>query len=153
MAIENITVREARARFSELLGQVAEEGAVFSISRWGVEPRALLVSADRYTALERDSAALRSMGKQLHESLQAILELAEKLQQTSHLQDVELAGLRDVAERLADQARQADAIQARSARQEIARLAGRVENQSRVIREGLEDIRLRARQIQGLLNH
>jgi len=153
MAIENLTVREARARFSELLGQVAEEGTIFSISRWGVEPRALLVSADRYAALEKDSATLRSMGKQLHESLQAILELAEKLQQTSHLQDVELAGLQDVAERLVAQARQADAIQARSARQEIARLAGRIENQSRAIREGLEDIRLRTRQIQGLLNY
>ncbi len=148
MTVEKINVREARARFSQLLSQVAEKGTIFSISRWGVEPRALLVPAERYAALEQDSITLRSLGKQLQENLQAILVLTEKLQQALQLQDVELAGLRDVAERVADQAREVDPLQARSARQEIARLAGRVENQSRAIREGLEDIRLRVRQVQ-----
>lgn len=151
MAIETVTVREARARLSELLGKVADEGVIISIRRWGVEPRALLVPAERYAALEKDSATLRGLGGQIEKDLQAILELVEKVQQAAQLHDVELAGLRDVSERLAEQAREADPVQARSARQEIARMSGRIANQTRAIREVIEDIRLHIRQTQRLL--
>jgi prevent-host-death family protein len=148
MPFMTVTVRDARARLSELLNQVADGGQMFAISRWGVDQRALLVPADRYQALEKKAAALDELAQQVQPSLAAVLELADKLSQAAEAQRIEVGTLRDLAERFADQIRDADPVQARSARQEASRIAGRVDAQGRTVRDGLEDIRTRIRAIQ-----
>jgi prevent-host-death family protein len=148
MPFITVTVRDARARLSELLNQVADEGQMFAISRWGVDQRALLVPTDRYQALEQKAAAMDELAQQVQPSLTGVLELVDKLNQAAEAQRIEVGTLRDLAERFADQLRDADPVQARSARQEASRIAGRVDGQGRTVRDGLEDIRASIRAIQ-----
>lgn len=153
MDYTTVTVRDARARLSELLNQVANEGKIFSISRWGVDRRALLVPSDVYEALRRQATTNEALINELDTTLQTILSLVERVTETAQVQSTEVASLRDLAERMVEQAREADPTLARSARQEIARVAGRAENQSRTIRDIAEDIRAHVRALQRRLKH
>lgn len=143
-----VTVRNARARLSELLDQVADHGQMFAISRWGVDQRALLVPTDRYQVLEKKGTLLQTLTQPGQSPLDVLLDLVDKLTQATEAQHVEVNALRDLAELFADQLRDVDPVQARSARQEASRIAGRVDAQGRIIRDGLEDIRVKLRSIQ-----
>ncbi len=143
-----VTVRNARARLSELLDQVADKGQIFAISRWGVDQRALLVPAEHYQALERKAALLEQLAGAGQSPLNSMLEIVDKLNQAAEAQRIEVNTLRDLADRFADRLRETDAVQASSARQEVSRIATRVDTQGRTIRDGVEDLRSKLRAIQ-----
>lgn len=146
-----VNVREARARLSQLMEQVANSGEIVSISRWGVEPRAFLVGAEVYRAREAELEALRTLADRVQESLEEVLKIANGVAQSIEGQRTEMASLREVADALVAQLREVDAIQARSAAQQVARSSSRIEALSKQMRESTEELQRQARDLQRFL--
>ncbi len=151
MAGQVVNVREARARLSQLMEQVATSDEVVSISRWSVEPRAFLVGVDAYRARSAELEALRTLAERVQATLDQVLKLASSVAQATEAQRVEVAALREVADALVAQVREVDAIQARSAAQQVARAGGRIEALGKQAREGTEDLQSQARDLQRFL--
>lgn len=148
MAEETMTVREARAQLSHLMGRVATSRDVIAISRWGVERRALLVGADTYDALTEEAEELKEMAGRLDETLRQVLEAVAEMEIAIGAQVAEVDTLRKIAEDLQAQIEEADPIQARSARQQVQRSSQRAEELSRAIRKGADKIREQVRDLQ-----
>jgi prevent-host-death family protein len=148
MAEESMTVREARAQLSQLMGRVAASRDVIAISRWGVERRALLVGADTYDTLQEEAEELRELSRRLDDTLRGTLEAVAEMEIAIGAQVAEVDTLRKIAEDLQAQIEEEDPIQARSARQQVQRSSRRAEELSRAIQQGADKIREQVRDLQ-----
>ena len=148
MAEESMTVREARAQLSQLMGRVAGSRDVIAISRWGVDRRALLVGADTYDALTEGAEDARDLAQRLNDTLRQVLEAIAEMEIAIGAQVAEVDTLRKIAEDLQAQIEEEDPIQARSARQQVQRSSQRAEDLSRAIQGGMDKIREQVRDLQ-----
>ena len=152
MAGQVVNVREARARLSQLMEQVATSEEVISISRWGVEPRAFLIGTDAYRTRMAELEALRTLADRVQTTLEEVQKLANHVAQSMEAQRVELTALREVADAMVAQVREVDAIQARSAAQQVARAGSRVESLGKQVREHTEELQSQTRALQRFLS-